>query len=143
MNILVVGRRQGLVTLLHALSEENFQGITHLADGAQALAELSQGVRHYKWVILEDQAIPGGGMDAAAVVRAMGSSSALPHLLPREGGQQWRVEPAGRRCGVEWDENGVLQLHCCLQQSLLGPQREQGAETGPAFTFEYHAPCRK
>ncbi|MFQ5487096.1 MAG: hypothetical protein ACE5ET_01460 [Gammaproteobacteria bacterium] len=145
MNILVVGKRQGLAALLHALSEQSFQGITHLADGTQAIAELSQGIRRYNWVILEDQAIQGGGMDAAAVVRAMGSSSDAPPGGAIPGKQQWSrshaVQP--RRCGVEWDNKGVLQLRCCLQQTLMEGRPDRLHELTPGFIFEYHAPCRK
>ncbi len=143
MNILVVGKRQGLAALLHALSEKSFQGITHLADGAQAVAELSQGIRRYNWVILEDQAIQGGGMDAAAVVRAMGSSSATPPGASIPGTRHWGHAAQPRRCGIEWDGKGVLQLHCCLQQTLMEERPDRLHEQTSGYIFEYHAPCRK
>ncbi len=144
MKVLLVGNRRRLTTLLNVL-ENGSQGITHLADGAQAIAELSQGIRHYNWIIWEDQALQGGGKDIAAAVRGMGSYSQsyselgeAPHL---------HSEPAladrSRCCGVEWTDKGILQLYCCLQQKPPVDASSANCDTLAGFVFEYHAPCRK
>lgn len=144
MKILFIGNRERLAALLNALSNYGSQGITHLADGTQAIAALSQGIRRYNWIILEDQALQGGGKDIAAAVRVMGSySQDYPDAQGESVWQQWRASHGQRRCGVEWDARGVLQLHCCLQQRPSDDQGGSGYESPPGFIFEYHAPCRK
>ena len=160
MNILLVGDLERFEELLRDLRDDlrnregEIQGFTHLADGARALAELAQGARRYRWVILEDRAVQGGGREIAAAVREMGPSS---EHRQAEDGQSCSTHTCGdgrpadsrsgappdRHCGIEWDRNGVLQLRCCLKHLALPVAAPSAArrDFSRGLIFEYHGPC--
>ncbi len=161
MNILLVGDLERFEELLRDLRTElrsregEIQGFTHLADGARALAELAQGARRYRWVILEDRAVQGGGREIAAAVREMGPYSEHRPAESRQGcpghtcgdgrpADSRSGTPPDHHCGIEWDRNGVLQLRCCLKHLALPvtapPMARRDFSRG--LIFEYHGPCR-
>ncbi len=157
MNILLVGDLERFEELLRDLRTElrsregEIQGFTHLADGARALAELAQGTRRYRWVILEDRAVQGGGREIAAAVREMGPipggrQHAEDKDLACEGGRHIDCRtavPPDQHCGIEWNRNGVLQLRCCLKHlalpATIPPVARRDFSRG--MIFEYHGPC--
>lgn len=143
MKILVAGGGTCAADLIEALARPGNYEITHCTNETCALAELLR--QEYDWAIISGNNQGGDKTDNARLIRAMASvlgqkaGPATPPVLEQ-------ARPGdGASCGVEWTDDGILQLHCCLHTLLKtagARQKPVVADLGEIL-FEYHAPCSK
>lgn len=130
--------------MLKALLYDQQHEITHCAEGDRAIAALSQHGRFYDWAIVNGQAMAAGKRELSRILRMMGSCTVTDH----------HTDPALNdhnaspitSCGVEWTQEGVLQLHCALHSQLRDARHAVAHDhecLKGNIAFEYHAPCSK
>lgn len=144
MKIFLTGGAHDTASLLQALGRADGNQITHCADGVRAIAELlKQGC---DWAIVNSRAVSGGEKDIARLIRAVGTHLHGVHPLTAPcAGAVAAHSDASHACGVEWTNDGVLQLHCrqhALIKESMSPGRPHPGCAGEIL-FEYHAPCIK
>ncbi len=134
VRILVIGDTDHAAPEILRQGKEHHQ-LTYCARGDHAVGSNNQSGRYYDWIVIDGGSLGGDETDLIQSLRAMGL------LLPRE-------ECKGqRRCGVEWSQDGVLQLRCCMQgpkhKSRKAIQHAAADKQQNGFVFEYHAPVKR
>lgn len=101
--------------------------------GADVIEALQQRV---DWLLIDGAEMGGNQKEFFQLLRAIGFL-----LSERESGRCQDI-----RCHVEWDANGVLQLHCSRlpvnRHDATATRLDPAADVG-SYIFEYHAPMHK
>ncbi|MHB8623413.1 MAG: hypothetical protein ACYC9J_11105 [Sulfuricaulis sp.] len=141
MKILLAANKRETAALFQALARVNDHEITYCADGARAITALLKN--GYDWAIIGGHCVTGGDTDIARLIRTIGSE--IPGIVDRSvltaaGADQPVMHTS---CGVEWSQDGILQLHCGLHTLMKagGAAPHPGMGCAGEILFEYHAPC--
>jgi hypothetical protein len=51
--------------------------------------------------------------------------------------------PVHSGCQLEWSEQGVLELHCCMRAGLQQTALRQSGEAQDSCVFEFHGPMKR
>ena len=107
--------------------------LTHCARGGQGIDALNKMQQRFDWILLDGALMDGDQKEMVRSLRAMG-------LLMPESGEGGCSIPS---CKVEWDANGVLQLHCSRQAVCANLRSDRYGDNAEGFIFEYHAPMKR
>ncbi len=91
--------------------------------------ELFNSYQSYDWVLFNEKSLHGAQLEMVRALRMLGFF--LPDEDKRNTGQS--------RCQLEWTEEGVLQLRCCMQAHT---RKQSSMECQCDNAFEYHAPMK-
>jgi hypothetical protein len=107
--------------------------LTHCARGDQGIDAVSKMQQRFDWILFDGALMDGEQKEIVRSLRAMG-------LLFPESCKGACDTPS---CKVEWDANGILQLHCSRQAGCVDFQSDQHGDHAEGFIFEYHAPMKR
>ncbi len=141
MKILLTGDKRETAALFQALAHVHDHEITYCADGARAITALLKN--GYDWAIIGGHCVTGGDTDIGRLIRAIGPEvwRGSNKSVPAGTGADQPIMHTS--CGVEWSQDGILQLHCGLHTLMKGGGAAPHSGMGCAgeILFEYHAPC--
>ncbi len=132
-HILVIGDSGEVVPELFGQQQSNHK-FTYCARDNYANSLNDQPGRYYDWIVIDGGSLGGDKTELIQSLRAMGI-----FLQPTEGQEE-------QHCAVEWSQEGVLQLRCCMQGSrnktspAVDPVQDEQQD---GFVFEYHAPMKR
>ena len=133
VQILIIGDGEEAVPSIIGEQQDHYQ-FTYCARGNYANGLNKPLGRVFDWVVIDGESLGGGETEFIRCLRAMGFS------LPQNEIQE------KHRCGVEWSQEGVLQLRCCMQasrnESRLAVHQVQDEQQN-GFVFEFHAPMER
>jgi hypothetical protein len=133
VQILVIGNTEKAVPEFLRRQEGHHQ-FSYCARDNYANDLNNQSGRCYDWIVIDGESLGGGETELIQSLRAMG------FFLQQNGDQE------KHRCGVEWSQEGVLQLRCCMQvsrnESRLAVHQVQDEQQN-GFVFEFHAPVKR
>jgi len=133
VHILVIGDSEEAVPEIFGQRQGHHQ-FTYCARGNYANGLNNQPGRFYDWIVIDGGSLGGDETELIRSLRAMGVFS------PQNEDQE------KQRCGVEWSQEGVLQLRCCMQgsrnKSRLAVDPVQDEQQN-GFVFEFHAPMKR
>lgn len=107
--------------------------LTHCARGDREVDVIDRVQQRFDWILVDGALMDGDQTEFVETLRAMG-------LLFRDRGGG---ECNHHSCKVEWDTNGILQLHCSKRASCAGFQSDRHGYDTDGFVFEYHAPMKR
>lgn len=107
--------------------------LTHCARGDQGIDALDSIQQRFDWILFDGALMDGDQKEIVQSLRAMGL------LFPESG----RPGCNRKSCKVEWDSNGILQLHCSRQRECVALQPDRQGDEADGFIFEYHAPMKR
>lgn len=133
VQILVIGDADKAVPEFLRQQEGHHQ-FTYCARDNYANGSNNQPGRCYDWIVIDGESLGGDETELIQSLRAMG------FFL------QQQEDQGEHRCGVEWSQDGVLQLRCCMQVSSNESRQtvhqvQDKQQNG--FVFEFHAPVKR
>lgn len=107
--------------------------LTHCARDVQGIDALKGIQQRFDWILFDGAWMDGDQMEIVRSLCTMGL------LFPESA----RGGCNSQSCRVEWDANGVLQLHCGQAGGRAGLQSQRCDSDAEGFIFEYHAPMKR
>ena len=130
--VLIVGEPDGVESLFRDEHKGSYQFTYCARDNRSGV--FPKDAPGYDWVLIKGEALAGDKKDLIQSLDAMGSLADEPQLRLMQ------------RCGVEWQQDGTLQLRCCMQSSDRPPhpvQEAQPDQYDQGYVFEFHAPVKR
>ena len=124
--ILVVGDCEQAVSELPFIDADNYR-FSYCA-GDSRVSELITNGRPFDWILLDGNSLHGDQMDLIRSLCAIG--------FFYSGGKAFGKS----RCQLEWTDQGVLELHCCMQAGLRSAAARPSGEEQDSCVFEFHGP---
>ena len=124
--ILVVGDCEQAVSELPFIDADNYR-FSYCA-GDSRVSELITNGRPFDWILLDGNSLHGDQMD---LIRSL---CAIDFFY--SGGKA----SAKSRCQLEWNDQGVLELHCCMQAGQRSAAARPSGEEPDSCVFEFHGP---
>jgi hypothetical protein len=143
MKILVLGSLERARALLRGRQDGMCQ-VFHCAKDIRVTRSFSP-IDSPDWILIEEKALATEGMALLQSLRSMDFSTAQDPQQGSDGGTSREASPHPGVCRLERDAQGLMRLHCGLQQAhqqrpapgAPGRDPDQGE---PAICFEYQAP---
>ena len=124
--ILVVGDCEQAVSELPLVDADNYR-FSYCA-GDSCASELITNGRPFDWILLDGNSLHGDQMDLIRSLCAIGFFYS---------GEKVSGKSA---CQLEWTDQGVLELHCCMQAGLWSAAARPSDEEQDSCVFEFHGP---
>jgi|GEM_PF-2987094 len=106
--------------------------LTHCVRGDQGIGAIDRMQPRYDWILLDGALMDGDQMEFVRSLDTMGL------LFPEDA----RGVCNRQSCKVEWDANGILQLHCSRRGECAGVKTAGPGVDTESFIFEYYAPMK-
>ena len=124
--ILIVSDLEHAVSELPVGDADNYLFSYCAGDGRDS--EFIKSERPFDWLLLDGNLLHGDQMDLMRSLRTIGFFYAGTGI------------PGKSRCQLEWTDQGVLELHCCMRPGLQNAVAPQSADEQDSCVFEFHGP---
>jgi hypothetical protein len=124
--ILIVGNGGQAVSELPFVDADNYQFSYCAGDSRDS--DLIINGRPFDWILLDGNSLHGDQMDLIRSLCTIGFF------------YSGEMAAGKSRCQLEWTDQGVLELHCCMQASLRSVAVRQSSEEQDSCVFEFHGP---
>lgn len=127
--ILVVGDYEQTISELPLVNAGNYHFSYCAGDSRDS--ELTGNGRPFDWILVDGHSLHGDQMD---LIRSL---CTIGFFYGRAG------KPGNSRCQLEWSDQGVLELHCCMQAGLKNAAVRPSGEEQDSCIFEFHGPMTR
>lgn len=124
--ILVVGDCEQAVSELPFADADNYRFSYCAGDSRDR--ELINNGHPFDWILLDGNSLHG---DQTDLIRSL---CTISFFYTGAG------TPGKSRCQLEWTDQGVLELHCCMRAGLKNAAVRQSNEEQESCIFEFHGP---
>jgi hypothetical protein len=128
-HILVIGDCEQAASKLPLVDADNYR-FSYCAGDNRDSESIIKG-RPFDWILFDGNSLCGDQTDLIRSLRTIGFFSSETTAQGRS------------RCQLEWNEQGVLQLHCCMQAKLRNSAAGQSDEDQDGCVFEFHGPMKR
>ncbi len=128
-HILVIGDSEQAVSKLPLVDADNYR-FSYCARDNRDSESIVNG-RPFDWILLDGNSLRGDQKELIRSLRTIGFFSS------------GKMAQGRSRCQLEWTEQGVLQLHCCMQANLQNIAAGQSDEDQDGCVFEFHGPMKQ
>jgi hypothetical protein len=128
-HILVVGDSERATGELPLVDADNHHFSYCAGDSCDS--ELIRSGFPFDWILFDGSSLHGDQMDLIRSLRTIGFFYSGVET------------PVHSGCQLEWSEQGVLELHCCMRAGLQKTAVRQSDEAQGGCVFEFHGPMKR